>query len=302
MPHNNFAEGIYTIVNAKAPNWVVDTNDAIANQFSGCESQQWELAKVMDFGWSIRSADSGLYLGMEPEGKVTDRYELREVKRPFIWHIQRGDPQSCVSLVVPYTNYAINFDHAKQSDPPGTILHIQTGLNQQWHLCKDLHFATSKALEDGSIFHIINAHSGTAIELNQQRVACSRVDNTQDRQKFVAVKIGDGWAFRGVRDQTFLGFAHSIVPLKNGIRLQAVNQLFMWVVLPHHEDNSKFKIWVPFASKVLDLHWGSNENDTPVHSHPDHGDLVYQWWRFERVESNSEPDEVSSRCATGPSE
>ncbi|KAH6871102.1 hypothetical protein BKA70DRAFT_1489950 [Coprinopsis sp. MPI-PUGE-AT-0042] len=302
MPHTDFAEGVYTIVSVRTPNLVVDTKygKALANQFLGCETQQWELAKVMDLMWSIRNIASGRYLGMEPDDKVTNRHELREVERPFLWQLRRGDPRSCVSLFVPFTNYVIDLSIDNWGPNPGTVLYIHSDLqwrNQQWYMCKDLHLATSNALKDGTTYSIINAYSKTAIDLNRRTVTCYTACKSEDCQKFIAVKTESGWAFRNIIDQAFLGLPHSA---EDGARLQPVKHTFTWVVLPHHEDNSKFKIWIPFTSRVLDLHCGSNMDGTPIHIQPDRNH-EFQWWRFE-PESNSKPKNALRPCTPGPPE
>ncbi|KAH6902274.1 hypothetical protein BKA70DRAFT_1307536 [Coprinopsis sp. MPI-PUGE-AT-0042] len=291
MPQTHFEEGIYAIANARTPNLVLDTKDgkAIVHQFMGTESQQWEIIKVLGVAWSIRSISTGRYLGMKPDDKVKNRYELREVEDPFPWHVRSGDPKSRSRLFVPYTNHVIDLNQENGGPKPGTVLYVHENhgaSNQQWHLCKDLHLATSKALRHGAEYKIVNAQSKTAIKMNGAKVACYKLDNEKDHQKFVAVATEKGWAFRNVESQDYLGLPNSVVPFPDGERLSSVNKEFTWVVLPHHEDISKFKIWIPFTSRVMDLYCGLSDDDTPIKLHPER-DFECQWWRFELVPPQS---------------
>jgi hypothetical protein len=59
--------------------------------------------------------------------------------------------------------------------------------------------------------------------------------------QFVVVQVENGWAFRNAKTKAFLALTHSVAPFHEGNRLQCVKSAFTWVVLPHHEDRSKFK-------------------------------------------------------------
>ncbi|KAH6880323.1 hypothetical protein BKA70DRAFT_1343721 [Coprinopsis sp. MPI-PUGE-AT-0042] len=281
MPHTNFGKGIYVIANSKTPSLVLDTKDgkAIVNQFMGTESQQWEISKVVGLAWSVRSISTGRYLGMKPNDKVTNHYELWEVEHPFPWHFRRESPETRIKMFVPYSNHAIDLNQAN-GPKPGTVLSIyekHEGLHQQWILCEDLHLATSKALVHGSNYRIINSQSKTAIEMDGSKVACFKSDEAKDCQK------KNGWAFRHVASQDYLGLPNSVLPLSDGVPLCSVKKEFTWVALPHHEDTSKFRIWVPFTFKVMDLHCGSNKDDTPIRLFPERS-FECQWWHFKLIQ------------------
>ncbi|KAH6902267.1 hypothetical protein BKA70DRAFT_1435424 [Coprinopsis sp. MPI-PUGE-AT-0042] len=332
MPSTDFEPGIYTVVSSKTPNLVLDARDgkAIVNQFMGIESQQWEMSQVLGLAWSFRSIATGRYLGMKPDDKVTNRYELREVPHPFAWHLRRGNPASRIFVVVPYTNHVIDLNQENGNPKPGTALYVfekHGGLHQQWNLCKDLHLATARTLVDGAGYRIVNAQSQTAIERKRVKVWSSAtqgvirllydysssqwhasrriyprlakryvdhlfllplsVGMTASRcMQFIAVEMSNGWAFRNVDSQSYLGLPNSVVPLPDGVRLCTAKKEFTWVVLPHHEDNSKFRIWIPFTSRVMDLHAGSNQDDTAIHLHKENG-ADCQWWKFELIPSQS---------------
>ncbi|KAH6905962.1 hypothetical protein BKA70DRAFT_1224892 [Coprinopsis sp. MPI-PUGE-AT-0042] len=106
--------------------------------------------------------------------------------------------------------------------------------NQRWFLCKDLHLAASKAVQDGSTYHIINAQSQTAIEVEESEVVCFTVDKGKSKQKFLAVKTATGWAFQNVETKRFLGLPTRVVPIErtqnsNPIQIQASDYTpFQW--------------------------------------------------------------------------
>jgi hypothetical protein len=54
---------------------------------------------VIEFTWSIRNVASGRFLGMEPEDKVSNRHELREVDHCFLWHLLGGNHDSCIRYI-----------------------------------------------------------------------------------------------------------------------------------------------------------------------------------------------------------
>ncbi|KAH6880329.1 hypothetical protein BKA70DRAFT_1343737 [Coprinopsis sp. MPI-PUGE-AT-0042] len=309
MPPTTFPEGIYTIVNARTPNRVLDSRDgkAIAEQFMGCESQRWEMARVVDIAWSFRSISTGRYLGMAAGDQVANHHQLREVEHPFPWHLRKDDPGLLVSILVPYTNYVIDLSDGNDPPKPGAVLKIYQDHrvpHQRWYLCQDLHLATSRALKHGTEYKIVNTQSNTAIEINDAKAACFRVklDENTNRQKFIAIETQNGWAFRHAETQDYLGLRNSVVPFPDGERLSSVKKEFTWAVLPHHDDTSKFKIWIPFTSRVVDLHGGRTEDDTPIHLFPDR-DFDCQWWRFELIPSQSSRDgETHEEYLPGPPE
>lgn len=43
------------------------------------------------------------------------------------------------------------------------------------------------------------------------------------------------------------------------------------------------RVWIPFTRKLIDLHEGRGEDNTPIHLVEDR-DVDCQWWRFEEGE------------------
>ncbi|KAH6880321.1 hypothetical protein BKA70DRAFT_1238885 [Coprinopsis sp. MPI-PUGE-AT-0042] len=246
----------------------VRLNDAKSSaRFEGWESEQrlqsnswdvnhsgwWEMARVVDIAWSFRSISTGRYLGMAAGDQVANHHKLREVEHPFPWHLRKDDPGLMVSIIVPYTDYVIDLSDGNDPPKPGAVLKIYQDHrvpHQQWYLCQDLHLATSRALKHGTEYKIVNTQSNTAIEIND-------------------AKDAKWMAFRHAETQDYLGLRNSVVPFPDGERLSSVKKEFTWAVLPHHDDTSKFKIWIPFTSRVVDLHGGWAQDDTPIHLFPE---------------------------------
>ncbi|KAH6880318.1 hypothetical protein BKA70DRAFT_1575899 [Coprinopsis sp. MPI-PUGE-AT-0042] len=160
----------------------------------------------------------------------------------------------------------------------------------------DLHLAASRILRHNTAYRIVNAQSKTAIQTNGSKVACFKSDKEKDCQKFTAIETENGWAFCNNEGQDFLGIPNMLVS-QNAPRLSSVKKKFSWVILPHHEDTLKFKIWIPFTSRVIDLHGGFSQDDTPMYVQPER-DFECQWWRFERIDV-THPDGVNDAHIQG---
>ncbi|KAH6871106.1 hypothetical protein BKA70DRAFT_1356821, partial [Coprinopsis sp. MPI-PUGE-AT-0042] len=267
-------EGVYTIANLKTPSMVIEAKDGKAS-----ETQQWELAKMYNAAYSIRNIATRRYLGMD----------LGDFVR-IVTNFTRA------SILVPYIPYVVAISSGAQLESPILLREDGKQVHQRWHLCKDLHLATSNALRNGSTYRIVNSASQTAIEVNDSDTGCFAVDNGSEKQKFLAIKTDAGWAFQNIEAKRYLGLPNSAVAFKDGTRLSSVSHQSTWIVVPHHEDTSKFKLWIPFSSRVMDLHGGETVNNTPIHMDPSY-DAAWQWWRFEPAtvavgaESESEPGE-----------
>ncbi|KAH6867894.1 hypothetical protein BKA70DRAFT_1579024 [Coprinopsis sp. MPI-PUGE-AT-0042] len=99
----------------------------------------------------------------------------------------------------------------------------------------------------------------------------------------MAIKTETGWAFQNVATKRFLGLPISVLPIPDGIRLSAVSHECIWVVLPHHEDTAKFKLWIQFTARVMNLRNGETGDDTPIYMDTNDCEPC-QWWRFEPVD------------------
>ncbi|KAH6906872.1 hypothetical protein BKA70DRAFT_1285687 [Coprinopsis sp. MPI-PUGE-AT-0042] len=286
MADTHFEEGVYTIANLKTPSMVIEAKDgkAILGEFIASETQQWELAKMYNAAYSIRNIATRRYLGMDLGDFVRDRYELHEVDHVFPWNLRLG---TRLSILVPYIPYVVAISSGAQLESPILLREDGKQVHQRWHLCKDLHLATSNALRNGSTYRIVNSASQTAIEVNDSDTGCFAVDNGSEKQKFLAIKTDAGWAFQNIEAKRYLGLPNSAVAFKDGTRLSSVSHQSTWIVVPHHEDTSKFKLWIPFSSRVMDLHGGETVNNTPIHMDPSY-DAAWQWWRFEPVNSGRE--------------
>ncbi|KAH6906963.1 hypothetical protein BKA70DRAFT_382346 [Coprinopsis sp. MPI-PUGE-AT-0042] len=154
------------------------------------------------------------------------------------------------------------------------------GPHQVWYFCKDLHLETSKVLRNGRIYRIVNGQSKTMMTLKEDLTVACFQSELAEGQKFEAIKTRNGWAFRTVHTDRYLGIPLTVVAPDNGPRLSSVATEFTWMVFPHYDDHKKFRIWIPFTRKLMDLHRGLSEDDTPIHILEDR-DVECNWWRFE---------------------
>ncbi|KAH6894032.1 hypothetical protein BKA70DRAFT_1320328 [Coprinopsis sp. MPI-PUGE-AT-0042] len=246
-------EGIYALASFYDPEVVIEAQGgkAAVSQFVGSERQQWELAKMYGAAWSIRNVATQQYLGIKPGDAVEEYYDLCGVEDVFPWHVQKGH---LTSIFVPYTPYLVA--HNLEFEELGTSVNLQQSrgyANQRWFLCKDLHLAASIVIQNGFIYHIINDQTQTAIEVNDSGVACFKADKEDSKQKFMAIKTETGWAFQNVATKRFLGLPISVLPIPDSIHLSAVSHECIWVVLPHHEDTARFRLWIQFTARVMNL-------------------------------------------------
>ncbi|KAH6899104.1 hypothetical protein BKA70DRAFT_1406456 [Coprinopsis sp. MPI-PUGE-AT-0042] len=284
--------GNYALVNSRCIQYVLDTKDGIGDQsfqrysvaypYIASQSQQWSLKTRNGVGWYLQNVASGLYLGLPADEHARNGLPVHEVEHEFEWYLKReGDSSNCFSLYVPYTRHVIDLNPGNPK--PEMVLYIYEdgkGPHQVWHLCKDLHLETSKALVDGKIYRIVNGQSKTMMTLKEDyTVACFQSDLAEG-QKFKAIKTLTGWAFRTVHTDRYLGIPLTIVAPDNGPRLSSVATEFTWMVFPHYDDRKRFRIWIPFTRKLMDLHRGLSEDDTPIHILEDR-DVECNWWIFE---------------------
>ncbi|KAH6906947.1 hypothetical protein BKA70DRAFT_1285906 [Coprinopsis sp. MPI-PUGE-AT-0042] len=302
MESKRLEAGTYAIINVRLPRWVLDTKDGVvvAYPYISSPSQQWNLESSDGICWYIKNVASGRYLGLPVDERVKNALTLREVDHKFAWHLRRFEDKEHQFLpYVPYTNYVIDLD---PRDPqPGRTLYVHEdgkGPHQAWHFTKDLHLETSRILQDGRRYKILNAQSNTAITVKDDRtVACFQSDH-REGQMFQAVETANGWAFRSVKTKQYLGIPHTIVYPVHGPRLTSVEKEFTWMVLPYYDGSKKFKIWLPFTRMVLDLHHGQKEDDTPIHIWGTTS-VEYIWWRFEEVLEPWGDNKSASEDVTG---
>ncbi|KAH6906962.1 hypothetical protein BKA70DRAFT_382371 [Coprinopsis sp. MPI-PUGE-AT-0042] len=147
---------------------------------------QWSLKTRNGVGWYLQNVASGLYLGLPADEHARNGLPVHEVEHEFEWYLKReGDSSNCFSLYVPYTRHVIDLNPGNPK--PEMVLYIYEdgkGPHQVWHLCKDLHLETSKALVDGKIYRIVNGQSKTMMTLKEDyTVACFQSDLAEG-QKF----------------------------------------------------------------------------------------------------------------------
>ncbi|KAH6906927.1 hypothetical protein BKA70DRAFT_1285844 [Coprinopsis sp. MPI-PUGE-AT-0042] len=255
--------GTYTLVNVRLPQWVIDTKNGLAHTFS-----QWDVQTPDGVSWHIRNIASGRYLGLAVGEHVRNILHVREVDHQFAWHLQRyGGHQHQFIPYVPNTRHR------------NEILYVfedGQGAHQAWHFPKDLHLETPSTLTGRQTYKILNALTHTAITVKDDgSVASFRSDNREGQMQ------ADG-LFRNLRSDKYLGIPHTLIYPDDSPRLSSIAIEFTWMVMAHHEGGGKFKFWLPFTHKVLDLDGGRSGDDTPIHI-AGTTDVEHIWWRFQEI-------------------
>ncbi|KAH6871744.1 hypothetical protein BKA70DRAFT_1578121, partial [Coprinopsis sp. MPI-PUGE-AT-0042] len=269
MDNTSPETGTYAIVNVHLPQWVADTRDSavVVHPYIGSQSQQWNFDTTDGVFWNIRNVASGRYLGLRIDENVRHGLTLWEVDHRFAWRLRpHQGRQRQFMAYIPNISFVIDLN--PQDVQPGTALYLweeHHGDCQAWHLCKDLHLETSRVLQNGRMYKIINFQSNTAIAIKDDHtVACFQSDS-REQEMFQAVETAGGWGFRNPRTERYLGLTHNIVYPDDHSCLSSIAIEFTWMVLPHYEGGGKFQIWLPFTHKALDLHLGQREDNTPIH-------------------------------------
>ncbi|KAH6913709.1 hypothetical protein BKA70DRAFT_1259258 [Coprinopsis sp. MPI-PUGE-AT-0042] len=259
-----FKAGNFNIVN--------QASNSVGYPFTGSLSQTWTLSPDGNF-WTIQNTLSKGYLGLEVNEKAANGTCVREVKHTFPWRLELHDNH--FSAVVPYSNLFLQLSEGK-----GTLsIILQEGgveESQRWRLSKRMWA------------FVINAHSGTAIELTEDnRAACFQRRSNCDRQQFRAIETGAGWAFKNVATGVYLGLEPTMVRIARGTRVKGVHHEFSWLVVPVETASPEAlsHIWAPYSGLLMDLHQGGAEDATVIHLYAPSSNNEKPWkrWRFEKA-------------------
>ncbi|KAH6905964.1 hypothetical protein BKA70DRAFT_1289877, partial [Coprinopsis sp. MPI-PUGE-AT-0042] len=245
MDTHGFQAGDYIIRSEACRNLLTIDDDGIAIGYPCImsPSQTWTLSFDGTF-WTIQNTVSKRYLGLNANDKAMDNACVREVSHPFPWRLGRYMNQ--FSALVPYSDFFLNLRDGKVKTP----VHLRSyegSTESRDHLWTLLKPPTS-TIKDGQIYSMVNAHSGTAIEVTENK----------------AIKTGIGWAFKKR--------CYWRLP-----RIKGVSHEFSWLVLPVDiaSDESPF------------LHQGRAEDGTGISLCPPGDDKKpWKWWRFEKAESS----------------
>ncbi|KAH6905965.1 hypothetical protein BKA70DRAFT_1289886 [Coprinopsis sp. MPI-PUGE-AT-0042] len=281
-----FKAGNFNIVNqaSKSVIFINDDGKAVGYPFTGSLSQTWTLSPDGNF-WTIQNTLSKGYLGLEVNEKAANGTCVREVKHTFPWRLELHDNH--FSAVVPYSNLFLQLSEGK-----GTLsIILQEGgveESQRWRLSKP----PAPILMDTEIYSVINAHSGTAIELTEDnRAACFQRRSNCDRQQFRAIETGAGWAFKNVATGVYLGLEPTMVRIARGTKVKGVKHEFSWLILPVETASIETlsHIWAPYSGLLMDLHQGGAEDATVIHLYApsSHNEKPWKRWRFEKAAEGS---------------
>ncbi|KAH6871739.1 hypothetical protein BKA70DRAFT_1354823 [Coprinopsis sp. MPI-PUGE-AT-0042] len=258
----------------------------------GLPSQQWRLESSDGVFWYIQNVASRRYLGLPIGEYVTNSPKIQEVDHKPVWHIERCQyKRNQFLLHVPYTEFVICLD-SKVAQPGKTInIHDNDGSHRAWYLCKDLHLKTSSILRDGSTYKIIQNWTDSAITVKDDYTVSCSYNYEGERQMFKAVKTVHGWAFQNVKTKRYMGIPHTTVYPDDSLCLSCVTMEFPWIVVPHHEGDGQFTIWLPFTQTVLQSYNGSFSMEA---GYSEHG-----LWKFEEISTPSHEERPASERVLG---
>ncbi|KAH6901878.1 hypothetical protein BKA70DRAFT_1307693 [Coprinopsis sp. MPI-PUGE-AT-0042] len=290
MTETAIQPGDYIIVNTVSKTVLdVDDGKAIGHPYTMAPSQTWTLATDGNF-WTIQNSQSKRYLGLGVTDQMTDGINIREVDHAFLWRLQAFP--DCIKAIVPYTDYRL--DLRGGDSKPGTTVHVyhsEPHTNRKWIFMKP------RALPiEGKIYCLVNALSGTAVGFDEDQRACGfhlREDGSS--QHFRAHDAGHGWTFQHVDSNLYLGLPPMTVKLEHGWRVRGVSTPFPWMVMPTAtlEDDSLFKLFVPYTDAVLYLLEGARDDGTKIVVWANNEQTCKQW------EFKSVSEQPQSQCMLG---
>ncbi|KAF8636283.1 hypothetical protein AX17_003662 [Amanita inopinata Kibby_2008] len=119
-------------------------------------------------------------------------------------------------------------------------------------------------IQSGAVYHIVNAKSGTALDLsgtdNVSLIGWPSHDG--DNQKWHIEERNGRYTVRNVRDGKYVGVVDQPA---DSVSALGVNYEYEWEIRPDDEDPTVFRFFVPGTRFNLDLtNFGSDQGNTPV--------------------------------------
>ncbi|KAH6906901.1 hypothetical protein BKA70DRAFT_1563323 [Coprinopsis sp. MPI-PUGE-AT-0042] len=290
MEETQLEAGTYALVNLKYSRYALDTKDglAVVRPYIVSESQQWNVTTSDGVFWHVQNVESGRYLGLRIHERAQDSVIVREVDYKFAWHVKRCEEPRYYVLYVPYSSHIVDINPEMTTQGSDVLLNQDgQGDHQVWILCRDPHLDVSSALKDGHIYEIISMDDRCMyFDIDTKRVSCSWSE-TSGGDQFRAVETDHGWAFQHVQTQRYLGIPHTIA-LDDEVQVSTVVKPFTWMIIldayVSEWSAMAFEMWLPFASRVLDLDFDCN---VKVFRQTPDSDCYTTSWRFEPCDEPS---------------
>ncbi|KAH6906895.1 hypothetical protein BKA70DRAFT_1563319 [Coprinopsis sp. MPI-PUGE-AT-0042] len=284
MEETQLEAGTYALRNSQYSRHALDTKDglAVVRPYIASESQHWKLTTSDGAFWHVQNVESGRYLGLPIHERAQDSVIVREVDHKFAWHMKMLGGHRYYVLYVPYSSHIVDINPEMTTQGSDVLLNQDgQGDHQVWILCEDPQLDVSSTLEDGHIYQIISMfHGYMYFDLDTKKVSCSRSETSGGGQ-FRAVRTDHGWAFQHVQTQRYLGIPHTIA-LDDAIQVSTVVKPFTWMIIPDAYVSKwsamTFEIWLPFASRVLNLRHDLN---VKVFRQTPDSDCFITSWQFE---------------------
>ncbi|KAK7030860.1 hypothetical protein VNI00_013969 [Paramarasmius palmivorus] len=142
--------------------------------------------------------------------------------------------------------------------------------------------APTEIVQSGQTYRIINASSGTLLDLSQDdnRSIIGWPRNDGANQRWTVTWAGDGWTFKSVSSGMYLGIADNAV---NGVPLIAKQDPTIWHIWHDQMNNENYRVYIPNTVQNWDLYdYGSKRPGDPVTLWTAWNG-VHQTWKFEPV-------------------
>ncbi|ESK84072.1 carbohydrate-binding module family 13 protein [Moniliophthora roreri MCA 2997] len=142
--------------------------------------------------------------------------------------------------------------------------------------------APAEVVQSGGTYRIVNASSGTLLDLSQQdnRSVIGWPRNDAPNQHWTVVWAGNGWTFQSVSSNTFLGI--EATP-ENGVPLIVKQEPTIWHIWHDQINSENYRVYIPNTTQNWDLYdYGNKRPGDPVTLWTNWNG-VHQTWKFERV-------------------
>ncbi|KAH6871735.1 hypothetical protein BKA70DRAFT_1354804 [Coprinopsis sp. MPI-PUGE-AT-0042] len=268
--------GTYALVNTENSRYALDTKDglAVVHPYIASRSQQWKLTTADGVFWHVQN----------------------EVDHKFSWHVKNYLKSQHYQLYMPYSKHIVDVDPKEMKPGSSVVVNRDSQRPRQvWKLCRDLHLNVSSTLKDGNIYKITQPHCKGFMTLGLDTKGGF----------FRAVETDHGWAFQHVQTQKYLGIPPTII-LDDAVQVSTVGKPFSWMVIPNSGNPKSFEIWLPFASRVLNLYRDGKVMLVGGTLGTDYA----TWWHYEPCDEELpsdthealESDRKNKECIPGPEE